>query len=432
MEESLIIQTENFQLTQIEFFIRLLVATGIGLVIGLEREHTSITEKGENFAGLRTFVFVVILGFLTTFVGVILTHWVLVGGLLTTMVVVAVSYWISASKGEIGGTTEFATLLAFLLGSTTFMGFIQESLAIMVIMVVLLSLKVELKRIIGQITQAELYAFIKFVVLALLVFPFLPNETFGSYAVFNPRELGWVIVLTSGLGFAGYLLMKFLGSDRGILLTGILGGLVSSTVVTWVFSKKSKEVPELSRNCAVAILAASTIMVIRVVVWVFIFNRALLPGLILPMILIFLVGIGISFFFYKKQQSQPKVRADFPLGEALNLREAIFFGLLYTGILLLVSYANQEYGAKGIFLSSAIAGLTDIDAITISVSKLAGNTVLLLTAQNAILLATLCNTIVKIGISLWAGSKELRKYVLIGYGGIFAAGLVGFIILNTQ
>jgi len=431
MEESIIIQTENFQLTQMDFFIRLLVATGIGLVIGLEREHASHTEKGENFAGIRTFIFVVILGFIATFVSAISTHWILVGGLLATVTIVAVSYWVSANKGEIGGTTEFATFIVFLLGCSTFAGFIQESLAIMVIVVVLLSLKMELKRIIGQITQDELYAFIKFVVLALLIFPFLPNQTFGPYEVLNPRELGWIIVLTSGLGFAGYLLMKYMGSDKGILLTGILGGLVSSTVVTWVFSKKSKEVPSLSSNCAVAILAASTIMVIRVVVWVVIFNKALLPELLFPMILIFLTGIGTSIFFYKKQQSVEKVKTDFPLGEALNLREAMVFGLLYTGILLLVSYANDQFGSKGIFLSSAIAALTDIDAITISVSKLAGYKVSLLTAQNAILLATLCNTIVKLGISIWAGSKNLRTYVLIGYGLVFVAGLIGFVILNA-
>jgi len=431
MEESFIIQTDIFQLTQLDFFIRMIVAAGIGLVIGLEREHASITEKGEKFAGLRTFVLVVFFGFLATFIGMLTSHWVLVAGLLGTVTIVAVSYWVSAGQGEIGGTTEFSTLIAFLLGSTTFMGFIQESLTIMVIVVVLLSLKVEVKRFIGQITHAEFYAFLKFVVLALLIFPFLPNQTFGPYEVFNPQELGLIVVLTSGLGFVGYLLMKFLGNDRGILLTGILGGLISSTVITWIFSKKSKEVPELSRHCAVAILAASTIMVLRVLAWVAIFNQALLPGLILPMTLIFLAGIGTSIFFYKKQQSLPQVKTDFPLREALNLKEAIFFGLLYTGILFLVSYANHQYGAKGIFLSSAIAALTDIDAITISVSKLAGKTVSLSIAQNAILLATLCNTIVKIGISLWAGSQRLRKYVLIGYGLVFTGGLVGFVILNV-
>lgn len=423
-------EIDGFQLTQIEFFVRLLIATGIGLVIGLEREHASLTEDQEHFAGIRTFVFVVLFGFLSTFVSVVSTHWVLVGGLLATISIVAVSYWVSASRGAIGGTTEVTTLLAFLVGSTTFMGFIQESLAVTVLIVVLLSLKVKFKHIIGRITNDELYAFIKFVVLALLIFPFLPNHTVGPYDVFNPRELGWIIVLTSGLGFAGYLLMKFLGSDRGILITGILGGIVSSTVVTWVFAKKSREAPTLSRMCVVAISAASSMMVIRVLIWVVVFNQSLLPGLLLPLILIFSAGVGTSIFFYTRSDSASENRPDFPLGEALNLREVVFFGLLYTGILFLVSYANHRFGASGIFVSSAIAGLTDIDAITISVSKLSLDVVSLTTAKNAILLATLSNTVVKIGISLWAGSKALKKYVLIGYGLVFAAGLIGFVMLN--
>lgn len=430
MEESFIIQTEEFQLTQIEFFVRMLVATGIGLVIGLEREHASVLKKEEIFAGVRTFVFVVLFGFLAAFLSFYFTHWILIGGLLGTITIVAVSYWVTAHKDEIGGTTEFAILIAFLLGCTTFLGFAEASLAVTVVVLVLLSLKVKLQSIIGRITQEEMYAFIKFSVLALLIFPFLPDKTIGSFDVFNPRELGWVIILTSGLGFIGHLLIKFLGSDRGILLTGIVGGLVSSTVVTWIFSKKSKEFTELSSSCAVAIFAASTIMVIRVLAWVIIFNQALLPDLLLPLIFIFLTGLGVALYFYLKHQSLAKAKTEFPLGEPLNLREAIFFGLLYTGILFLVSYANNQFGTTGILISSGIAALTDIDAITISMSKLAGDTVPLLTAQNAILLATLCNTIVKIGIALWVGSKELRKYILIGFGLIFLMGLLGFVVLN--
>jgi uncharacterized membrane protein (DUF4010 family) len=430
VEESYIIQTDSFQLTQLGFFIRMLVATGIGFVIGLEREHDSIMKKEEIFAGVRTFVFVVLVGFLTTLLSVVFTPWILAIGLLAVSLFVAVSYWNSASKGSIGGTTEFATLIAFLLGATTFMGYVESSLALMVVILVFLSLKVKLKSFIKQITQTELFAFIQFVIIVLLIFPFLPDKTLGPLDVFNPRELGWVIILTSGLGFVGYMLMKFMGSDRGILLTGFVGGLVSSTVVSWVFSKKSKEVPELSINCAVAILAASTIMVVRVSIWVIIFNPALLQSLIIPLALILIAGFGSALFFYRKQQSLSKVDADIPLGKPLNLGEAVFFGILYTAILLLVSYANNQFGAKGIFVTTAIAALTDIDAITISVTKLAGNTVSMLTAQNAILLATLCNTIVKIGISLWFGSKALKKYVLIGYGLIFLSGLVGFLILN--
>ncbi|MEZ5043458.1 MAG: MgtC/SapB family protein [Saprospiraceae bacterium] len=431
MEESFIIQTDSFQLTQMDFFVRMLVATGIGFVIGLEREHAAIVDKEDTFAGIRTFILVALMGFLTALLSLFFTPWILVGGLAGVSGLVAVSYWITAQKGEIGSTTEFATIFVFLLGSTTLIGYVEASLALTVILVILLSLKVKLRSVIGRITQAELYAFIQFVTLALLIFPFLPDKIIGPFSVFNPRELGWVVILTSGLGFVGYMLMKFLGSDKGILLTGILGGLVSSTVVAWVFSKKSKAVPALSAHCAVAILAASTLMVLRVLVWIIIFNQTLLPRLILPISLIFLTGLGTVIFFYRQQQVLSTGETDFPLGKPLNLRGAIFFGVLYTSILLVVSYANEQFGAQGIFISSAIAALTDIDAITISVAKLAGETIPLLTAENAILLAILCNTIVKIGISLWAGSRNLRKYVLIGYGLIFIAGLIGFGILNA-
>jgi len=422
---------EDFLLSQSDFLIRLLVTTGIGFVIGLEREFSHYSEKEEIFAGVRTFTLVALLGFLTALLGVTFTYWIFIAGFLSVVCIVGISYWVSSNEGNIGGTTEFATIFTFLLGGLILLGKINEGLALTVVTVVLLSLKIKLKTIIGQLTQKELYAFVRFVVIALLILPFLPNNYFGIFNVINPREVGWVIVLTSGIGFVGYVLMKFLGTNRGIILTSILGGLVSSTVVTFTFSKKSKETPELSQNYAVGIFTAATIMVVRMFLWVFIFNKKMLNGLGIPLVIIFLTALGITIFFYKKQLTKPPFKDKILLGDPLNIRNAVFFGIFYTGILLLVSYASNEYGAKGIYISSAISALTDIDAIAISVSKLGGVTIDLLTAQNAILLATLANTIVKIGIAVWTGSKDLKKYVLMGYGFIFIAGIIGFIILNN-
>lgn len=430
MEEIFMIDTDEFKLSQLDFFIRLLVATGIGLLIGLEREHASSSMKEEIFAGVRTFVFVVLFGFLTAFLSFFFTHWLIVGGLLSVMVFGGLSYWRKSLEGDMGGTTAFTMLTAYLLGGTAFLGYVEASLAVTVLALLALSLKGPLHSIVRQITQNELYALVKFVVISLLILPFLPDQTMGPFDVFNPREVGWVIILTSGIGFVGYILMKFLGSKKGILLTGIFGGLVSSTVVAWVFAEKSKEVRGLSKNCAVAILSASTMMVIRVFVWVIIFNQALLGKLVLPLVLVFLAGAAVALYYYKRPSSNSDVTADFPLGEPLNLKKAFLFGVLYTGILFMVSYANSQLGTKGIYASSAIAALTDIDAITISVSKLAGDSFSILTAQNVILLATLCNTLVKIGISLSVGSKDLRKYILWGFGSIFLAGIAGFLIIN--
>ena len=431
MDANFIIPIENGQFTEFDFLIRMLVTAGIGFVLGLEREYSQYSEKGEIFAGLRTFTLVALLGFLTAYLGITFTYWIFIAGFLGVVSIVAISYWVTSNEGNIGSTTEFAIIFTFLLGGLVLVGSINLSLALTVITLVLLSLKLRLKSMIGQLTQKELFAFVRFVVIALLILPFLPNEFYGPYEVINPREVGWIIVLTSGIGFVGYILMKFLGTDRGILLTSILGGLVSSTLVTFTFSKKSKETPELSQNYAVGIFAAATIMVLRIFLLVFIFNKTMLIQLTIPLLIILFATFGIASYFYNKQFEKQHAVDKIILGDPLNIKNAIFFGIFYTGILLLVSYANHAYGTKGIYLSSAISALTDIDAIAISVSKLGGTTMNLLIAQNAILLATLSNTVVKIGIAVFTGSRQLKKYVLIGYSIVFIAGIIGFLVLNA-
>jgi uncharacterized membrane protein (DUF4010 family) len=428
--DSLIIDTPDFKLEQSELIIRLLVALGIGFLIGLEREHDALKQKIQSFAGIRTFVFVVLLGFSGAMIAAVFTPWIYFGILISVVLLIAIAYQVTASTGDIGSTTEFSLLLAFVLGGLSFLGFIEISLMITVVVVVLLSSKLKLQNIIGKISSEELYDFIRFVVLVLLIFPFLPNENLGPFNVLNPREIGWVIILTSGLGFVGYILMKLLGSGRGILLSGIIGGLVSSTAVTWVFTKKSKESVELSLNCAVAILAASSIMILRVLIWAFIFNRELFDQLYLAVIFVLAVALAVTFVFYFKHKKE-NIETEIGKSKPLDIQGALFFGLVYTLILLVVSYANEYLGEKGMLLSSAIAGLSDIDAITISVSKIAGQSLSFEIASNAILIATISNTCVKLGIGLWAGSSQLRKYLFIGYGIVFLAILFAFIYLNV-
>ena len=428
--DEILIQVSNFEMTQLEFITRLLTATGIGLVIGLEREFAQKDIPEGFFAGTRTYAMVAVLGFMAGLLGIIYSEWMVLIMTAGVSIMIALGYFVTAWRGSIGSTTEFSVFICFGLGLLSFHGYQNIALALTVIVAVILSSKLKVQKVVGKLTQQEIYAFVQFVVMALLIIPFLPNENYGPYDVINPREIGIVVLLTSGISFVGYILMKFMGANKGILITGILGGLVSSTAVTWNFSKKSKETPSLSLNYAVGILAAATIMIARVFFLVFIFNKAMLNGFILPLLVLFASAAGITAYFNKKQQSNTTVNADIPLGDPLNLKDAFFFGILYTGILILVSYANAEYGNKGIYISSLISGLTDIDAITISVSKLAGNTIDFLTAQNAVLIATLSNTIVKIGISVTAGSKTLKKSIIIGYGVVFIAGIIGFLILN--
>lgn len=425
-----LIHTADVQITELDFFIRLLVAAGIGLLIGLEREHSSLQKKEHAFAGIRTFVLLTLTGFVGAALHFLLSPWVMVVIIFAVVALIGISYWITAIRGDIGGTSELAALLAMLLGALTFLGFIEESLMVTVVLLVMLSSKIRLKNVIGQITQEEMYALVRFVVVALLIFPFLPDENYGPYDAINPREIGWVVVLTSGVGFLEYVLMRIFGAHKGTLLTGIIGGLISSTMVTWIFARKSKQTPSMNAVYTSAILAAATIMVFRVFLWVFLFNKSLLGGFLLPILLLFVAAAGGTLFFYYKDNKDEGADVNLPLGKPLELTNALLFGILYVGILLAIHYANDILGEEGILITSGIAGLSDVDAISISISKMSVNTIPALTAWNALLIAALANTMAKFTIALWAGSGALRRNVCLGYGVIFVAGLIGFLLLN--
>lgn len=427
--EQLLINHENFQLTQMDFLIRLVVGLGIGFLIGLEREHAALTKTIKPFAGIRTIILVVLLAFLSMMMYYMISPWILVVSLIGLFGLVSFSYFV-VHRDDAGGTTELSVIISFFLGMLTFLGFMEISLAITMIVVGLLSSKIRLHRFIGTITSEELVAVIRFGVIALLIFPFLPNYSIDPYDVINLREVGLIVLLTSGLSFIGYILMRVFGKDYGILLTGIVGGIISSTMITWIFAKKSKEQPSIVHNCMAAIMAASTVMMVRVIVWVFIFNAPLFKDLLIPISLIILTSLALTLYYNFKAKKQPKEDLDIPLGKPLNLRTAVFFAALYIGVLLFISFSNEQFGDKGIYLTTAIASLTDVNAITISLTKLAGDSLTFIIASNAIILGTLSNTLIKIGIAVYAGGKELRKMIFFGYGMIFLSGIIAFLVLN--
>lgn len=427
--DQFIINNELFRLTQEDFFIRLLLALGIGFVIGLERQRAAIRDNAESFAGIRTFSFTALLGFLAGMLYFMLSPWIFLILLGSVAILTALSYYVVAQKGDIGATTELSVLLTFILGTLCLLGFLTISLVVMVIVLVFLSYKVQMRTIAGKLTMEEWFAFVRFVILALLIFPFLPNKNYGPYNNLNPHEIGWVILLTSGIGFIGHLLIKFLGSPKGILWSGVLGGLVSSTAVTWIFARKSKELPDASLQCSIAILAASSIMFIRILVWTFIFNRTLFDQFLLPVSLVLATAIGYPLYQFLRTKNGPPANNHIPPSKPLDLQGAFTFGVLYVAILLIVSYANQKLGENGLLISSAIAGCSDIDAITITISKLSQTTIEIPMGGKAILTAGLSNTLIKMGIGLWLGSAQLRKYLWTGYGIVIGMFLLAFLMM---
>ena len=231
------------------YILGVLISMGIGLILGLEREYDKLKDQG--FAGIRTFPIVAILGFSLGNLTEKFTPWLLIVSLGAFILFLAFNHFFQKQEeyGK-GLTTNLALIATFVLGVMVSAEFYRDAVATAVIIVTLLSLKTRFRTVISNITSEELFAFIKFSIIALLILPFLPNKTYGPNDLLNPFEIGSIIVIVSFLNFIGYLLVKYVGSKKGILLTAILGGLISSTAVTWSYASRSMESPELSRKYA--------------------------------------------------------------------------------------------------------------------------------------------------------------------------------------
>lgn len=411
-----------------EHLIGLLISVGIGFLIGLERQFTKeVNEKEEQFAGVRTYTMVAVLGYVAALLASQFGSWlfgVILGGF---FVFVIVSYYqISQTAGNKGGTSELATLITFLLGSLVFLKFILFALVIMVVLLILLVFKPSLHGFVKKLTREELHAIILFVIMSALVIPFLPNENFGPYDLWNLKEIWKMVVLVSGTSLVGYMIAKILG-NKGTVWAGLIGGLVSSTSVALAFSRRSK----LSKSdassffYAMGIISACTIMFPRVLFEVYVVNRALAQQLWIPVVLVTVAGFGAAFLIYKIKKGKADSES-LPLKNPLDFGTAIKFALFFAGIQWLVKFASENFGNNGTYLAGAISGITDVDAITLSMAKMASGGEQSALAINTILLAALSNTLVKFIIVMTLGSVQLRKTAFIGFCAIFLTGLAYF------
>jgi uncharacterized membrane protein (DUF4010 family) len=258
----------------------------------------------------------------------------------------------------------------------------------------------------------------------MLLLPFLPDTHFGPGGILNAQEIGLIVVIVSSLSFVAYLLIKFSGEHRGILLTALFGGLFSSTAVTWMLSSRSQVAGQSSSTpYAAGIILACSIMFLRVALVAVIFNKFIFLSLIVPCLLMFLTGLGFVIFLMRKEKDMKPIAA-VDLGNPTNILNAVGFGILYIAISLLVYYANQQLGNRGLVLSGLISGLADVDAITISISKMATTSGSINLSVIVILVAMISNTVVKIGIALTKGAPIIRKRISLGLGAAILVGLL--------
>jgi uncharacterized membrane protein (DUF4010 family) len=264
-------------------------------------------------------------------------------------------------------------------------------------------------------------------VISVIILPLLPNANFGPppLDVINPYKIWLMVVLIAGLNFLGYLLVKILGGEHGLVLTGILGGLVSSTAVTLSFSQRSRSEPQMSSAFVLAIVLAWTIMFVRVVVMVGLINRPLAASLAVALGCMAAAGVVISFILWRRGKAR-QTGVVTAKANPFELTEAIKFGLLF-GVVTIAAKAAQVYlGAKGLYLAGAVAGLTDVDAISLSMANLAAtDPQSIKVAAYTIVIAVISNTLVKTGMASFMGAPGLRRIIIPVTIILFIAAAVG-------
>jgi len=404
------------------------VALLIGALLGMEREFFQQKEDTPDFAGIRTFSLIALLGSVAAFLVIdfgILPVALSLGGLILLTTVSYLGALLRSGK-ETGITTEVAVFLTFLFGVLVMGDQGKVASALAVLTALLLALKGRLHGAIRRMNTEDLRVTLQFALVAVVILPLLPDRAIDPLGLFNLFQVWLMVVFVSGIGFSGYVLMKVLGPSRGINLTGILGGLASSTATTISLSTASRENPSISSHYARAVVLSSSVMVPRVLLLVLVIYPPLLRIVSIPLCAMLISGLAIILFLqWKSKANETNLERSFKLGHPLKLSTAIKFGLVFAVVLIIVEFAQESFGSVGVYFASAIAGLTDVDAITLSVSRLASNAQLdIRVAGMAVVIAALMNTIAKGAITFFMGSPELRRTVIRAFSVIF---LVGFL-----
>ncbi len=400
-------------MTQVDLFYRFGAALVIGILIGLEREHSG-SQRPELFAGVRTFALIALSGCAGALAAEASgSNWTFVAVLGVMGLLLGLAYYVIAGRNDIGLTTEVSALLTFLIGALCYWNYVPLAAAIGVVTAALLSFKGEMHRFAQNITRQDIYATLKFAAISAIVLPLLPNQSFGPppFDVLNPYRIWLMVVLISGISFLGYVLIKLMPARNGVGITGLLGGLISSTAVTISLSERSRQAPALAMHFALSIILAWAVMFLRTPVEIGAVDASLVPSIWLPMLAAAVVTLVYAAVLY--QRLAPNVEEHVDFSNPFELGPAIKFGLLYAAILLAARAAQLYLGSSGLYLSALFGGAADVTAITLTVAELHRTGSLDATAAvQALVLAASANTVVKAAIVTFVGLPPMRKWVI--------------------
>ncbi len=393
------------------------VALALGLLVGLEREWSK-----DRVAGIRTFALVTLSGALAAFLGRSFGGWVVAAAIvgLTVMILVGNLPLLKRGQPDLGLTTEFAMIVMFFTGMLTVTGQTIVAVVVAGVVMVLLQGKKPLHHMVHRIGADDLKAIARLVLIGLVILPLLPNRSYGPFGVLNPFAIWLMVVLIVGLSLAAYLVGKFMGPRQGLLSAGILGGMISSTATTVSAARRGAKVAALAANEGIVILIASATVFVRVLGEILVVTPKSAPGMMPPLALMMVWMIAVTAGCWLLLRNRLGSHAE--QSPPSEMKGAIFFGLLYALVLLAVAVAKERFGQAGLYAVAAISGLTDMDAITLSTSKLVdGGQLESATGWRVILVGGMANLVFKGALAAALGGRALGRIVAAG----FAASLAG-------
>jgi uncharacterized membrane protein (DUF4010 family) len=415
-------------------FFDLLAAILIGVLVGIEREKSKAQAGHVGIGGVRTFMLFSLVGALGAWLAQALSSpLVLVAAIAAVAALALAGYVVQARSkpGAIGLTTETAAVAVCLLGAACTAGHSALALAGAIVVSAFLAYKQSLHGLVAKLGPDDISAGVKLLAASFIVLPLLPTQAIDPWGALKPRSLWLLVILIAGLSLVGYVATRVLGSERGTAVTGLTGGLVSSTAVTLTFAKRSREEQGATDDA----LAAGTFLAwgvsfLRVLVLAALVHPPLAREQLLPFGAMALLTGASAFWLLRRSEAKAQPTAQVALRNPFSLIAAIKFGLLFAAVLLAMTIVQQRFPSGGTYVVAALAGTSDVDAITLSMATLAqSGEATLRTAALSILIAVLSNTLVKCGISAALGGSRLRRSTLLLTAALVAIGVAAFAAL---
>lgn len=384
----------------------LAAATVGGAAIGLERQWSGHASGPQaRFGGIRTFT---MLGGLGGLVG-----WLSTGGLVPLAVVILagaaaliVAGYAAASRVDVDGTTEVAAIVVLAAGTLSGSGQVALGSAVVAVTVLLLLEKTRLHALVKSIDDAALRASARFAALACVILPLLPQGPYGPFGAVRPRELWSLVLFFSGLSFIGWIARRVVGKHQGVILSGLLGGIISSTSVSLIFARESRaqDAPRLA--LAAGAIGACTVMLLRVTLACAVLNPALaaaLPRYVTPA---FVIGVAAVLAAWRVSASAS--HQDVPLDSPLQLRAALQMTALFQVVLFVILFVQARWGSQALVATSAFVGLTDLDALTLSLARSTPSSGDIPATAVALAAGILANTCLKMAVAVVVGRGAFR------------------------